>query len=266
MSAPSVFELSGVAIFALAAAPLGVFLNLRRLSLMGDAIAHGMLPGVAAGAILAAGAGWAMAAGGLVAALIVAAAASFLSSAMRQNEDTAIAALYLIALALGGALLAKAGGALDLEHVLFGDAQSLTRQHVLGLALAASASALGLAFLWPALALDTVDADAFAARPLLRFLARGGFFACLALVLVAGFQAMGVLMSVGLVVLPAAAARVFARSVGEMTALAMAIGLAAALAGSALAHALGIPSGSAMALVAASAYLGAALLTRRARL
>jgi zinc/manganese transport system permease protein len=106
--------LAGALIVAIAAAPVGVFLVLRRMSLMGDALAHGVLPGVAAGFLLAGLSIPAMTAGGFVAGLTVALAAGFIARATNQREESSLAALYLIALAGGVDVfsdLAKQSGA-----------------------------------------------------------------------------------------------------------------------------------------------------------
>src|SRR5580658_10372174 len=96
-------------------APLGVMLVLRRMSLMGDVIAHAILPGTAAGFLVAGMSFTAMSFGGLMAGL----ATRFTSI----REDANLASFYLISVALGIGLLATHGSAQDLEDVLFGDAR-----------------------------------------------------------------------------------------------------------------------------------------------
>ena len=82
---------------ALSAAPLGVFLTLRRMSLLGDALSHALLPGVAIGFMLFGLSLTAMAVGGVVAGMLVAAIAGVVSRSTALKEDASLAAIYLVA-------------------------------------------------------------------------------------------------------------------------------------------------------------------------
>ena len=115
---------------ALSAPALGVFLMLRRMSLTADVLGHGMLPGVALGFILAGLSVPALALGGLAAGLLVVLGAGALSRATGGREDAALAALYLVALAGGVALLSWRGSPVELTQVLFGSVLEIGRAHV----------------------------------------------------------------------------------------------------------------------------------------
>ncbi len=247
--------LAGALIVAIAAAPVGVFLVLRRMSLMGDALAHGVLPGVAAGFLLAGLSIPAMTAGGFVAGLTVALAAGFIARATNQREESSLAALYLIALAGGVSLLSLRADQIDLTHVLFGSALGLTDEGLILTALAAGIVAVGLATIWPALVLDSADSGFLRSLGSQGGMAHAVFLALVVSVLLAGFQALGTLMSVGLMVLPAAAARLCAQRLRPMIAIAWAIAGGAVCVGLIVSYHSGAPSGSAIILAAGAAYL-----------
>src|SRR5947199_3564990 len=111
--------LVGVLALALAAGPLGVFLMLRRMSLVGDAMAHAILPGAAVGFLVSGLNLFAMTAGGLIAGIVVAVAAGLVARATELKEDASLATFYLVSLALGVMIISLKGTNLDLLHLLF---------------------------------------------------------------------------------------------------------------------------------------------------
>ena len=192
---------------ALGSAPIGTLLVLRRMSLVGDAMAHALLPGAALGFMLAGFSLWAMSLGGFVAALSVALAAGWVTRTTAQREDASFAAFYLIALALGVLLVSTHGSSVDLMHVLFGSILAVDDAALLLMAAAASVTLLALAAVYRPLVVECLDPG------FLRSVGgRGSWVHILFLMLVvanlvAGFQALGTLMAVGLMMLPATAAR-----------------------------------------------------------
>ena len=244
---------AGLAI-AIGSAPVGSFLVLRRMSLVGDAMAHGLLPGAAIGFLVAGFSLPAMSAGGFVAALAVALAAGLVTRSTGQREDASFAAFYLIALALGVMLISTHGSSVDLMHVLFGSVLGVDAAALLVVAAAASVTALTLAALYRLLVAECVDPG------FLRSVGGRGswvhiaFLVLVCLNLVAGFQALGTLMAVGVMMLPAVAARFWTREVWSMVLVAAAIALFAAYAGLLLSYHAEWPSGPAIVLVAGAAY------------
>ncbi|MEX1154568.1 metal ABC transporter permease, partial [Parvibaculum sp.] len=105
---------------ALGAGPVGTFLVLRRMSLMGDAMGHAILPGAAIGFLVAGLSLWAMSLGGFVAGLTVVLLAGIVSRVTALREDASLAGFYLISLALGVLIVSMRGSSVDLLHVLFG--------------------------------------------------------------------------------------------------------------------------------------------------
>src|SRR5947209_15505143 len=105
--------LAGVIALALGGAPIGVFLMLRRMSLMGDAMAHAILPGAAIGFLLAGLSLPAMAGAGLIAGFLIAIGAGLIARATPLKEDASLAALFVISLALGVTIVSLKGSNID---------------------------------------------------------------------------------------------------------------------------------------------------------
>ncbi len=255
--------LLGALMLSLSAGPVGVFLMLRRMSLTGDAMAHAILPGAAAGFLLFGLEILPMTIGGLVAGVLVALGAGAVSRLTIQKEDASMAAFYLIALSVGVVMVSMRGSSIDLMHVLFGTVLALNTDALVLIGLVALTTMLVLAVFWRALVAECLD-------PLfLRSVSRLGspvhfiFLGLVVLNLVAGFQALGTLLSVGLMVLPAVSARFWAHRVETMALLAVAIGMASSISGLLLSYHLSLPSGPAMILSAGVAYAVSVVAGRR---
>jgi zinc/manganese transport system permease protein len=242
--------LVGCLALALAAPPLGVFLMLRRTSLTAEVLAHGVTPGIAAGFLVAGLSVPAMSLGGLAAGLIVALGAGALSRATGGREDAALTALYLIALALGVTLVSLRGDAADLTHLLFGQVLGVDDPALLLMAGVATLTLPALAVAWRPLALECFDPDFARAEGIRGDLWHMLFLALVVLNVLAAFQAMGTLMAVGLMMLPAVAARHWARDLGTMVAAAVALAMLAAVLGLLGSYHLDLPSGPAIVLAA----------------
>jgi zinc/manganese transport system permease protein len=252
--------LVGCLALSVAAPPLGVFLMLRRMSLTADVLGHGILPGVAIGFLLAGLSVPALALGGLVAGLVVAVGAGALSRATGGREDAALAGFYLVALAGGVVLVSARGGPGELTQLLFGSALGVDDPALLLMAGSATVTLFALAFAWRPLVLECFDpgfAQAVGARGGLWHL---GFLALVVLNLIAAFQALGTLMAVGLMMLPAVAARHWARSVGGMCRAAVVIAAGASYAGLVVSAATDAPSGPAVVLCAGAAWIASVLV------
>ena len=223
--------LVGVTALSVSGAPIGVFLMLRRMSLTGDAMAHAILPGAALGYLVAGFSLPAMTIGGLAAGFAVALAAGAVARATVLKEDASLAAFYLISLALGVTIVSLRGSAIDLLHVLFGNVLALDDGVLILLAGVATVSLLALALLYRPLVLECVDPG------FLRSVSRSGgfvhltFLALVVLNLVAGFNALGTLLAVGMMMLPAAAARFWTADITRLLLLATGFGLVAGYAG-----------------------------------
>ncbi len=258
---------------ALGSAPIGAVLVMRRMSLMGDAMAHALLPGVAVGFLWAGFSITAMSLGGFVAAMSVALAAGWVTRHTQQREDASVAAFYLMALALGVLLISTRGSSVDLLNVLFGSVLAVDDAALLLMAGVASVTLLTLAALARPLVVECVDPGFLKSVGGPGSAVHAVFMVLAVANLVAGFQALGTLMAVGLMMLPATAARFWAAQVGGQLLSAVVMAVLSGVAGLLLSFHLQWPSGPAIVLVAGGLYLlsvaaGAhdGLLWRRLRL
>ncbi|MBR0653139.1 metal ABC transporter permease [Roseomonas terrae] len=247
--------LVGCLALSVSAPVLGVFLVLRRMSLTADVLAHGALPGVAIAFLLAGFSAPFLWFGGLVAGLVVAVGAGALSRATGGREDATLAALYLLALGAGVAIISVGGGGgADITHILFGSVLGVDDPALLLMAGVATLTLLVLAFAWRPLVLECFDPSFAAAAG-----ARGGawhlvFQALVVLNVISAFQALGTLMAVGLMMLPAIAARHWARQVSGMAYAAVGIAVASSVAGLVLSYHADVPTGPAIVLIAGGAW------------
>src|SRR3989440_1062965 len=149
--------LAAVIALSLGGAPIGVFLMLRRMSLVGDAMAHAILPGAAIGFLLSGLSLFAMTTGGLIAGFAVAILAGVVARTTELKEDASLATFYLVSLALGVTIVSIKGTNLDLLHVLFGAVLALDDQTLILIAAIATVSLLVLALIYRPLVLECVD-------------------------------------------------------------------------------------------------------------
>ncbi len=252
--------LAGCLALALGATPVGVFLMLRRMSLMGDAMSHAILPGAALGYLAFGLSLGAMTVGGILAGLAVVLAAGLVTRSSVLKEDASLATFYLLSLAAGVMIVSLRGNNLDLLHVLFGSVLALDDASLLLIAAIASVTVFGLALLLRPLALECFDPAFLRGVSRLSPVAHYGFLALVVFNLVAGFHALGTLMAVGIMILPAAAARLWSRRLGPLLATASAIAFASAVSGLLLSFHADVPAGPAIVLMCGLAYLASLLL------
>ena len=240
--------LAGCAALSVGAAPLGTILLLRRMSLVGDAMSHAILPGAALGYLLFGLSLPAMSLGGLLAGLLVAALAGLVTRWTALREDASFAAFYLISLALGVLLISLRGSNVDLLHVLFGSVLTLDDATLLLGASIATISVLALALVYRPLAVECFDPGFLRLMGRQGALAHGVFMILLVLNLVGGFHSLGTLMAVAFIVLPAAAARFWVRGLGSQMALAVILALCGSVAGLMVSFHRGIAASAAITL------------------
>jgi zinc/manganese transport system permease protein len=244
----------------LGSGPVGVLLMLRRMSLVGDAMSHAVLPGAAIGFLIAGGVSLpAMGLGGLVAGLSVALLSGLVSRTTPLREDASFASFYLASLALGVLIVSLRGSNMDLLHVLFGTILAIDATALYLVGSIASLTLVILAVVYRPLVAECFDPGFLRAvggrGPLYHFL----FLFLVVINLVAGFQALGTLMAVGLMMLPAVIAQLWARTLPIMLLIATSTAALSGLVGLLVSFHFGFASGPTIILTASLIY-GASLL------
>lgn len=247
--------LLGCLAISISAAPVGVFLMLRRMSLTGDVMAHAILPGAAIGFLIAGLSTEAMTIGGIVAGCLVALLSGIVSRSTNVAEDSSMAAFYLISLALGVLIISVNGSQVDLLHVLFGSALALDNDALVLLVSIATLTLCTLAILFRPLVVECVDRQFLQAVSGMSPVAHLCFLVLVVLNLVGGFNALGTLMSVGMMILPAAMMRYWLRNLDALLLGSMISAVLACVLGLLASYYFAWPSGPAIILSLGLGYV-----------
>ncbi len=234
---------------------LGPFLVLRRMALMGDALSHSLLPGIALAWLLFGPTPAALFAGALLAGLLTALGGALVSRLTVVKEDAAFGALFLVFFAAGIALAVRLPTRVHLSHFLLGNLLGVSTSDLTLVGSVVAVTALALLLLRRPLLLESFDPVFHRATGGPGRLVHAAFLGLVVLNLVAGLQTMGVVLVLGLFLLPAVAARLWCETLGPLLALSCALALLGALTGLLLSYHAGLPSGPAIVLA-----LGAFLL------
>lgn len=239
----------------LGAGPVGVLLMLRRMSLVGDAMSHAVLPGAAIGFLVAGLSLPAMGLGGLIVGLAVALLSGLVSRTTVVREDASFASFYLTSLAAGVLIVSFKGSSVDLLHVLFGTILAIDAAALYLIAGISSLTLVLLALIYRPLVMECFDPGFLNAVGGRGHLYHVLFLLLVVLNLVAGFQSLGTLMAVGLMMLPAVASRFWAVSLPGMMLTAMVVAFIAGIMGLVVSFHAGVASGPSIVLSASAIYL-----------
>lgn len=253
-------SLAGVITLALGAAPIGVFLLLRRMSLVGDAMAHAILPGAALGFLVSGLSLYAMTFGGLIAGFAVAIISGVVARGTNTKEDASLAAFYLISIAVGVTIVSIRGTNIDLLHVLFGNILAMDNPTLVMIAFNTTITLVLLAVIYRPLVVECVDPVFLSTVSRAGGRAHLAFLALVVVNLVSGFHALGTLLAVGLMVLPAGIAQFWSRDLTRVTIIAVVVAMLSGYGGLVLSFHTNVPSGPAVILIAAGFYVVSVLL------
>lgn len=249
--------LSGL-IAAVALSIVGTWVVIRGMSFFGDALAHGVIPGIALALLF----GFSPFLGAGVAALVMIAGINYVHRQAAFSEDTGIGLLFVGMLAIG-VIVAGEGDAEALTEVLFGDLSDIGASHLwilssVALVIVAVSSVLYRPLL--GLAFNEVKAQTLNLRPRLTHLL---LLTMITAAVVASFPTIGTLLVFGLLVGPPATAALLVRKVPAMMVLAAVIGVASVIVGLTIAHHAGVDASATVALIPIVAFF--VVLAIRAR-
>lgn len=241
-------------------ATIGVYVVLRRMAFIGDALAHAILPGV----VIAYLNGWSLLVGALAAGLATALGIGWLTRREAVREDTAIGVVFTALFALGILLMSTVRSFRDLSSILFGNILGVTPEDLWALGLVVVVVLAALMLLHKELQLTSFDpshARVIGLRPEgLRYL----LLVLLSFTVVAGVQAVGVLLTSALLITPAAAASLLTDRLPRMMAIAVAVALISCVVGLYASYYAEVASGAAIVL-SCTACFGLAWLFRALR-
>ena len=233
-------------------AVVGTYVVLRGMAFFGDALAHAILPGVAAAYLLDLNLFW----GALSMGLLTAVGIGYLSQRGQVKEDTAIGVIFAASFALGVALLSTVRSySVDLTHILFGNVLGVSNTDLwltAGLGLVVLAVVV---LLYKELLVVSFDPILAASLRLPLDALNYLLLVLIALTVVVSLQAVGVALMVAMLVTPAATAYLLTRRLWQMMIIGAAIGAASAVAGLYLSFYVNVASGAAVVLVATGFFV-----------
>jgi len=240
---------------ALGCGPVGILLVLRRMTLMGDALSHAILPGAAIGFFFAGLSLPLMGLGGFIAGIFVALMGGAMSRLTILNEDASFAGFYLISLAMGVLIVSLHGSNVDLMHVLFGSILAVDNLSLYMVATIATVTVITIAVIYRPLIIECFDPGFLRSVGGAGSLYHGIFLSLVTMNLVSAFQALGTLMALGMMILPAISARLWARHIWSLFITAIGIAMIGGYVGLLLSYHLNWPSGPAIVMVVGIIYV-----------
>ncbi len=236
-------------------APVGCLLVLRRMSLMGDALSHAVLPGAAIGYILAGLSLPMLGIGGFISGLLVALLSGFVSRYTDLKEDASFAGFFLIALALGVLIISIKQNSVDLIHILFGSALAVDEISLVLMGVITTLTLVALAVIIRPLIIECFDPHFFQSNGGWGTFYHGFFLTLVVLNLVSGFQSLGTLLSLSIMMIPAITARFWVERIWSLFILSAMIALFSGLLGLMFSYYQNWPSGPSIVLVCGMFYI-----------
>lgn len=230
---------------------VGSLIILRGLSLMGDAISHAVMPGIAISFFFGAN----IFLGALISGLLAAAGIGFVNANTRLKRDTSIGIIFTAFLAAGVILLARTESSVSLQAILFGDVLATSPADMWQSIIIAIAIILLVVLFYKQLQITTMDVEIAKAYGFPTRAINYGVLIALAVVTVSAVQTVGVILVVAMLVTPAATAFLMSKKFSTMMWLAALFGMISSIAGMYFSYTFELQSGPAIVLVAFGLFL-----------
>ena len=230
---------------------VGSLIILRGLSLMGDAISHAVMPGIAISFFFGAN----IFLGALISGLLAAAGIGFVNANTRLKRDTSIGIIFTAFLAAGVILLARTESSVSLQAILFGDVLATSPADMWQSIIIAIAIIILVVLFYKQLQITTMDVEIAKAYGFPTRAINYGVLIALAVVTVSAVQTVGVILVVAMLVTPAATAFLMSKKFSTMMWLAALFGMLSSIAGMYFSYTFELQSGPAIVLVAFSLFL-----------
>ena len=240
---------------------LGSLVVIRRMALMADALSHSLLPGLAIAAIFVGLTPAGLLVGGLVAACIVALGGQIITRSSRVKDETAVACLYVVAFALGVMLIKYAKVKVDLDGFLFGNILGVSNSDIWTSLIISAVTLVTLITLQRPLLLTLFETSVARTQGIPVNAILTTLILLIVLAMLSSLQAVGVLLSLGLLILPATTMYLLSDSYQAMSWGGGALGVLGSMAGLLLSFWANIPSGPAIVLVLGVIFIGAYLFS-----
>ncbi|ADV33454.1 ABC transporter membrane protein (putative manganese transport system) [Candidatus Blochmanniella vafra str. BVAF] len=243
--------------------PIGSFLLLKRMSLIGDALSHSILPGVAIGYFFSGVSLVMMNIGGLISGLIVSILSIWVSEKTTLQQDASFSGFCIGFLALGVVLVSLQTSNMDLLNLLVGSILSVSMLHIKCIGVVSTITLISLALFYRALIMESFDPDFFKTNNVVVFKSIQIFFLFIVMLnLIASFQITGTLMSVGLMILPNLSAQYWVHSLIQRLLLSVCIALLCSWIGLLIAFYIVLPAGPTIILCISVFFLFSVLFGR----
>ena len=236
-------------ITGLVTAPMGVLLILRRMTLMGDALSHALLPGVAFSYFFFGSSALAMTLGGFAAGLLIILLTVWAQKHSPLKEDSNFAAFYLLSLAIGVLTISQRGSSSDLMHILFGSPLTASKESLQITTVVCVLAAPVFWLLHRFFVLEIFDATYLLARGYRPLTFQMLFLLLVMASLVVSFQTNGTLLAMGQLVLPAIISQLWSQRILPITLLALILSTIGSVSGLFLSYQMDWPLGPSTLLI-----------------
>jgi ABC-type Mn2+/Zn2+ transport system permease subunit len=206
---------------------LSCFVTLKGWSLMGDALSHAVVPGVAIAYYI----GWPFAAGAFLTGLLAAGGMGFVKTKTRLREDAVIGVVFTAFFALGLWLISRFPSEVDLQTIIFGNVLGISDRDIVQVLIISAATVLVLGIKWRDLLLFCFDPSQARALGLNTSMLHALLLALLSATAVAALQTVGAVLVVAMLVTPGATAYLLTDRFGRMIGIAVTLGVVTSLVG-----------------------------------